>query len=151
MRIVATSFEDYIEQLPAERAEAIAKLRDAVNKNLPKGFEEAMSYGFPGWVVPHSMYPAGYHCKPEEPLPFMSLASQKNFVAVYHMGVYARKELMDWFLGEYPKHVSTKLDMGKSCIRFKKVEKIPYDLIGELAGKVTPEEWIEWYEKSIKR
>lgn len=143
--------EEYINALPPERKEAISKLRKIIVKNLPKGFSETMDYGMIGYVVPHSIYPNGYHCKPETPLPFMSLASQKNFVAVYHMGVYAHKELLDWFVNEYPKHCSRKLDMGKSCVRFKKIEEIPYELIGELASKMTTEEWIDIYESNVKR
>ena len=143
--------EEYINALPPERKEAISKLRKIIVKNLPKGFSETMDYGMIGYVVPHSIYPNGYHCKPETPLPFMSLASQKNFVAVYHMGVYAHKELLDWFVNEYPKHCSRKLDMGKSCVRFKKVEEIPYELIGELASKMTTKEWIDIYESNVKR
>ena len=143
--------EEYINALPPERKEAISKLRKIIVENLPKGFSETMDYGMIGYVVPHSIYPNGYHCKPETPLPFMSLASQKNFVAVYHMGVYAHKELLDWFVNEYPKHCSRKLDMGKSCVRFKKVEEIPYELIGELASKMTTEEWIDIYESNVKR
>lgn len=143
--------EEYINALPPERKEAISKLRKIIVKNLPKGFSETIDYGMIGYVVPHSIYPNGYHCKPETPLPFMSLASQKNFVAVYHMGVYAHKELLDWFVNEYPKHCSRKLDMGKSCVRFKKIEEIPYELIGELASKMTTEEWIDIYESNVKR
>lgn len=143
--------DEYMEVIPEERREAMQKLRDTINKNLPAGFQEGVSYGMMGWAVPHSMYPAGYHCDPKQPLPFLGIASQKNFIAFYHMGVYANKELLDWFVGEYPKHVKTKLDMGKSCIRFKKPENIPYELISELVSKVTPEQWIETYEKAFKK
>jgi len=143
--------EEYINSLPPERKEAISKLRKIILKNLPKGFLETMGYGMLSYVVPHSIYPDGYHCKPETPLPFISVASQKNFVAVYHAGVYAHKELLDWFVNEYPKHVSRKLDMGKSCIRFKKLEEIPYELIGELASKMTTKDWIDIYERAIKK
>ena len=142
--------EEYINALPADRKEAIAKLRNTILKNLPKGFSETMGYGMIGYVVPHSLYPAGYHCDPKLPLPFMSIASQKNFVAVYHMGIYANKALFDWFVNEYPNHAKRKLDMGKSCIRFKKIEEIPYDLIGTLAGKMTSQQWIDIYESEIK-
>lgn len=142
--------EEYINALPADRKEAIAKLRNTILKNLPKGFSETMGYGMIGYVVPHSLYPAGYHCDPKLPLPFMSIASQKNFVAVYHMGIYANKALFDWFVHEYPNHSKRKLDMGKSCIRFKKIEEIPYDLIGTLAGKMTSQQWIDIYESEIK-
>lgn len=151
MRIEAENLDDYITKVPEERQEPLRKLRAAIEANLPDGFEEAMSYGMPAWVVPHTLYPSGYHCKPEEPLPFLSIASQKNFIAVYHMGVYADPELMEWFTTEYPKYSSRKLDMGKSCIRFKKVEDIPYELIGQLAGKMTADEWIARYEENVKR
>ena len=151
MQYKANSPEDYISQLPKERQLAIQKLRETIKANLPKGFEEVISYGMIGYVVPHSKYPAGYHCKPELPLPFMNLASQKNFVAVYHMGVYGKKELSDWFLSEFPKHSQRKLDMGKSCIRFKNLNDIPYDLIGELATKMTVNDCIEFYESNFKK
>ena len=143
--------EEYIGQLPEERHAVISKLRKVILDNLPKGYEEQMSYGMLGYVIPLSLYPDGYHCKPETPLPFINLASQKNFVAVYHMGIYSSKELMDWFVAEYPKHCQRKLDMGKSCIRFKKIEEIPYQLIGELASKMTTKEWITIYENAIKK
>jgi hypothetical protein len=147
----AKTADEYISSLPDDRADAMAKLRKAINKNLPKGFKEGMGYGMMGWSVPHSLYPAGYHCTPTDPLPFLGIASQKNFIAVYHMGIYAHPPLLDWFVKEYPKHVKTKLDMGKSCIRFKKPDQIPFDLIGELASKMTPQEWIEIYETNLKR
>lgn len=150
MKIEANNPIDYISNLPEERQEAMSRLRQTILDNLPKGFEETMSYGMIGYVVPHSIYPDGYHCTPELPLPFMSIASQKNFVALYHMGIYADKELYDWFVVEYPKHVKTKLDMGKSCIRFKKIETIPYDLIADLCTRMTVKQWIELYEKNVK-
>ena len=115
-------------------------------KNLPKGFKEGMGYGMMGYVVPHSTYPKGYHCNPVLPLPFMSIGSQKNFVAIYHMGIYANPKLLKWFVDEYTKANVGKLDMGKSCIRFKKMENIPYNLIGELCTKITVDEWIECVE-----
>lgn len=151
MQSSAATPSEYLESLPEDRKEAMQKLRDTIAKNLPKGFEEGMSYGMMGWAVPHSTYPAGYHCDPKLPLPFLSIASQKNFIAVYHMGVYADEKLYDWFISEYPKHVKTKLDMGKSCIRFKKPETIPYELIGELASKMTVQQWIDLYESAFKR
>jgi uncharacterized protein YdhG (YjbR/CyaY superfamily) len=147
----ATTPEEYIQEAPEERQEALKKLRKTIQQNLPKGFEEGMQYGMIGYYVPHSAYPAGYHCKPDEPLPFMSFASQKNSVNLYHSGIYANKKLHDWFVNEYPKYVKTKLDMGKSCVRFKKVEHIPYDLIAELVQKMSMEEWISIYEENIKR
>ena len=151
MQYKANSPEDYIKQLPEERQPVIQKLRETIKANLPKGFEEVISYGMIGYVVPHSIYPAGYHCTPELPLPFMNLASQKNFVAVYHMGMYAKKELLDWFTAEFPKHSKRKLDMGKSCIRFKNIDDIPYKLLGELASKMTMDEWIGIYESQFKK
>jgi len=146
----AATPEEYIQEAPEERQEALKKLRKIILDNLPKGFEEGMSYGKISYYVPHSIYSAGYHCKPEDPLPFMSFASQKNSVNLYHSGIYAKKELHDWFVAEYPKHVKTKLDMGKSCVRFKKVDRIPYELIAELVQKMTLKEWISIYEQNVK-
>jgi uncharacterized protein YdhG (YjbR/CyaY superfamily) len=151
MQYKANSPAEYIDQLPPERQEVISKLRKIVLKNLPEGFEEQMSYGMLGYVVPHSLYSEGYHCSPELPLPFINIGSQKNFVAIYHSGIYADPKLYDWFVGEYPKYVKTKLDMGKSCIRLKKMETIPYNLIAELCTKMTAKEWIVLYEKNVKR
>lgn len=151
MKIEANTPEEYISKLPEDRQPVIEKLRSTILNSLPKGFEEKMSYGMIGYVVPHDIYPPGYHCDPKLPLPFINIASQKNFVALYHSCIYASEDLMQWFTEEYPKHSSAKLDMGKSCIRFKKMDQIPYDLIGELCAKVTPQEWIAQYEKVIKR
>jgi hypothetical protein len=137
--------------MPEERQKAFSKLRSVIKKNLPKGFKEAMTYGMIGYCVPHSKYPAGYHCDPKQPLPFMSIASQKNFIAVYHMGVYAIPELNKWFTMAHAKASPKKLDMGKSCMRYKKPEDIPFELIGQLASKITADEWIRFYEKAIKR
>lgn len=147
----ANSIEEYIAQLPVERQQAVAKLQKVVSENLPKGFDETMGYGMIAFVVPHSVYPKGYHCDPKLPLPFINIASQKNFIALYHMGLYAMPDLMKWFADEYPKHSKTKLDMGKSCIRFKKTEQIPYNLIAELVKKITVSDWLETYEKNYKR
>ena len=151
MQSKATTPEQYLSELPEDRKEAMLKLRNAIKENLPQGFEEVISYGMLGYVVPHSIYPSGYHCDPKLPLPFINLASQKNFIALYHMGIYADKNLETWFVSEYPKHVKTKLDMGKSCIRFKKMDDIPFDFIGELAAKVSVEDWILNYEKAFKK
>ena len=151
MQSKATTPEQYLSELPEDRKEAMLKLRNAIKENLPQGFEEVISYGMLGYVVPHSIYPSGYHCNPKLPLPFINLASQKNFIALYHMGIYANKNLESWFVSEYPKHVKTKLDMGKSCIRFKKMEDIPFDFIGELAAKVSVEDWISNYEKAFRK
>lgn len=151
MQSKATTPEQYLSELPEDRKEAMLKLRNAIKENLPQGFEEVISYGMLGYVVPHSIYPSGYHCDPKLPLPFINLASQKNFIALYHMGIYANKNLESWFVSEYPKHVKTKLDMGKSCIRFKKIDDIPFDFIGELAAKVSVEDWILNYEKAFRK
>jgi uncharacterized protein YdhG (YjbR/CyaY superfamily) len=144
-----TTIAEYIEQLPEDRKEVIEKMRKVILKNMPKGFEEVLNYGMIGYVVPHSIYPDGYHCSPELPLPFLHIASQKNYVALYHSCIYADTELFDWFTKEYPKHCSSKLDMGKSCIRFKKMDDIPYDLIKELIKKVTVKQWIATYESAL--
>lgn len=151
MQSAALSVSQYMDELPEDRKSAMSQLRDTINAHLPAGFSEGMGYGMPGWAVPHSTYPAGYHCDPKIPLPFMSIASQKNFIALYHMGIYADPELLKWFTEEYPKHSKTKLDMGKSCIRFKKPESIPYELIAELCAKMTPQDWIARYESAFKK
>jgi uncharacterized protein YdhG (YjbR/CyaY superfamily) len=151
MQSKAVTPDAYLAELPADRQAAVAELRKTVLKNLPKGFSEEMNYGMLGYVVPHSIYPAGYHCNPKDPLPFMAVASQKNFIAFYHMGIYAMPELLQWFTAEYPKHSTAKLDMGKSCIRFKKPEHIPYQLIGQLVKKISVKDWIAAYEQNLKR
>jgi uncharacterized protein YdhG (YjbR/CyaY superfamily) len=150
MQSTANSVSEYIDSLPEDRKKAIAKIRKEIIKNLPQGFEECMSYGMIGYVVPHKIYPDGYHCTPKLPLPFMNIASQKNFVALYHMGIYSDSKLMDWFTKEFAKQVPSKLDMGKSCVRFKKMEHIPYKLIGELASRMSVKDWITTYESLYK-
>lgn len=151
MRSNAASPAEYIRSLPKEREQAISKLRGVIRKNLPKGFAEEMQYGMIGYVVPHSIYPDGYHCDSKQPLPFMCIASQKHYIAIYHMGVYLDKVLLKWFITEFKKQSKSKLDMGKSCIRFKKPDQIPFKLIGELASKITVKKWIAMYEKEVKR
>ena len=151
MNIDASTPEEYISKIPLERQSVMKKLREAILENLPSGFEEVMCYGMIGYVVPHSLYPAGYHVDSSIPLPFISIASQKNHIALYHSGVYTIPELNKWLVSEYPKYVSTKLDMGKSCIRFKKLDAIPFELIGKLASKITPEQWVEAYENVLKK
>lgn len=150
MQSKAANVDAYLAELPEDRKKAINELRKVIKNNIPKGFQECMNYGMIGFVVPHSKYPAGYHCDPNMPLPFLNIASQKNFIAVYHMGMYANPKLSKWFTDEYNKVTGKKLDMGKSCMRYKKPEDIPYKLIGELAAKITPGEWIGYYEKVIK-
>ena len=151
MQSKATTISEYLDELPEDRKEPIHKLRQQILDNLPKGFEEQMNYGMLGYVIPHSVYPDGYHCDPKMPLPFMNLASQKNFIAVYSMVIYAKKDLYDWFTNEYAQRCKFKLDMGKSCIRLKKMDDIPYELIGELTAKVSTEEWIKIYESTFKK
>jgi len=151
MQYKASTPDEYVRAIPKERQPIIQNLRQVIKENLPQGFQEVINYGMIGYVVPHSLYPDGYHCDPKLPLPFMNIASQKNFVAVYHNGIYADESLMNWFKKEYSKYVKTKLDMGKSCIRFKKIDQIPMKLIGELASKLTPQKWIKMYENNIKK
>lgn len=151
MQITVDTTDNYINQLPGDRKEVMYKLRKTILDNLPAGFTEMMSYGMIGFVVPHSIYPNGYHCNPKLPLSFISIASQKNFISLYHMGIYADNNLLEWFKKEYPKHSKTKLDMGKSCIRFKKTNEIPYELIGELVRKINVKQWIEMYESALKK
>lgn len=146
----AASPEEYIRQLPEDRKQSIERLRTVILDNLPDGFEETMAYGMISYVVPHRIYPAGYHANPKEPLPFISIASQKNYIALYHMGIYAFPDVLAWFQQEYPKHVATKLDMGKGCVRFKKVETIPYELIAQLCTKISLADYLAQYEQGIK-
>ena len=151
MQSKAATVDEYIAGLPEDRQKALTQLRKVIKKKLPKGFQECMSYGMIGYVVPHSKYPEGYHCDPKLPLPFINIASQKNFIAVYHMGMYNNPALLKWFAEAQAKLTGKKVDMGKSCMRYKKPEDIPVDLIGELASKITPDEWIALYEKVIKK
>jgi hypothetical protein len=151
MKASGTTVDEILTNLPEERIEPFNKLHEVIVKNLPKGFEPAISYGGLGYVIPHSLYPAGYHCKPSEPLPFAGIASQKHSINLYHMGIHSNPDLLDWFVKEYPRHCKHKLDMGKGCIRFKKVNDIPYELIGELMTKISAEDWIRTYETNFKK
>ena len=150
MKSEAKTPTEYIESLDDDRKKIIKKLRSVIKKKLPKGFKEEMNYGMIGYVVPHKIFPEGYHCDPKLPLPFLNIANQKNFIGFYHMGLYSMPKLLKWFQDEFPKRSSRKLDMGKSCVRFKHFDDIPYDLLGELVAKVSVEEWIEFYQKSRK-
>ncbi len=145
-----TTISDYLNGIPEDRKGVFNELRNTINKNIPKGFNECMSYGMIGYVVPHSIYPKGYHCDPKLALPFINIASQKNFIALYHMGLYFNKTIYDWFVAEFPKHSKYKLDMGKSCIRFKKMDGIPMELIGQLMQKFSVEDYINIYESNLK-
>ena len=151
MNAIGKTVDEILTNLPSGRVEPFNKLHDVIIKNLPKGFEAAISYGGLGYVVPHTLYPAGYHCKPIEPLPFAGIASQKNSINFYHMGIYSDPKLLNWFVSEYPKHSKQKLDMGKSCVRFKKLDEIPYTLIGELMKKMSVKDWIDFYEMTLKK
>ena len=151
MKVKANTVAEYLDAIPEERKPYFNELRTIILDNIPQGFKETLGYGMPAYVVPHERYPDGYHCKPETPLPFANIASQKNFIALYHMGIYANEELMNWFVREYPKYSKRKLDMGKSCIRFKKMDDIPFPLIAELMQKMSVDDWIALYEKAIKK
>jgi uncharacterized protein YdhG (YjbR/CyaY superfamily) len=151
MKIEAVSVNDYFDKVPEERKLAMDKLRTSINSNLPDGYEERLGYGMPSWVVPHSIYPAGYHANTKLPLPFMSIASQKNFIGLYHMGIYADVKLLKWWEKEYAQYCTKKIDMGKSCIRLKHLDDIPYDLIAELCTKISVDKWVKIYEENIKR
>jgi len=151
MKSEATSVEEYISSLHPERQEVIEKLRDAVRQNLPEGFEESMSYGMIGYSVPLSIYPKGYQGKGKQPLPFIHIASQKNHVALYHMGLYTEKPLLEWFEEDYQNQTGSKPDIGKSCLRFKKMNKISYRLIAELSTKMTPREWAAKCDQMIRK
>ncbi len=143
--------EEYIAAIPADRIDQFNLIRNAIKQNLPDGFEECISYGMIGYVVPHSIYPNGYHCDPKLPLPFLSVASQKNSINLYHMGIYMNSNLLDWFVKSYTEQVKGKLDMGKSCIRFNPKKEIPFQLIGELCSKMTVQDWITVYEHQLNR
>lgn len=148
---MAKSFNEYYENVPEDRKEVMTKLRKTIMENMPKGIEEQISYGYPGFVVPHSIYPKGYHCDPKEPVPFVGISSRKNYISFYAFCIYSNQELIDWFTSEYPKHCKSKLDMGKGCIRFKKMDDIPYELLGELMRKITLEKFIEHYEAGLPK
>lgn len=151
MKTVGNTVDEILENIPEERAEVFRKLHEIILANLPKGFEAGISYGGLGYVVPHSVYPEGYHCKPSEPLPFAGIASQKHSINFYHMGMYSRPEILDWFVEELKKTSKRKPDVGKSCVRFKHLDEIPYELIGELMQKISMEEWIQIYESERKK
>ena len=148
---MANDVDDYIGSAAPEMRDGLARLRQTIRDAIPPGFSEEMSYGMIGWVVPREAYPAGYHCDPSLPVPFLALAAQKRYISFYHLGLYAAPDLYEWFVSEYGKlGYRRKLDMGKSCIRFKYPDEIPYDLIKELVGKMTLAGWLELYEHSIK-
>jgi hypothetical protein len=149
MQSKAKTVKQYLAELPADRREAISAVRDVILSNLPRGYEEGMAYGMIGYHVPHSVYPPGYHCNPEQPLPFASLASQKNHMALYLMCIYSDPELEAWFRQAWAKS-GKKLDMGKSCIRFKKLDDVPLKVIGQAIKKVPAKKFIEHYERATR-
>ena len=151
MQSAANTVNEYLDSLSDDRKVVMQQLRNTIVGAIPKGFHEEMNYGMIGYVVPHTLYPNGYHCNTKLPLPFITIASQKNFIALYHMGMYMDESLLNWFVEEYPKHCKTKLDMGKSCIRFKKPESVPFDLIAQLVSKMTVQNWIALYESNLKK
>ena len=141
--------EAYYEALPEPNRERMIALRETIRAAIPEGFEETMQYGMPSWVVPHSVYPDGYHVNPELPHPFLSIGCQKAHIGVYHMGIYAEPQLLDWFKAEYPKHSTTRLDMGKSCIRLRHTRPLPLELLGELVSRMSPTQWIRLAETAL--
>ena len=145
------SIKDYTNSLASDRKTTITQLINVIEQNIPKGFEKVMNYGMPSFVVPHSVYPDGYHCDKTLPLPFIGVSNLKSSISLHHMGLYANSKLLNWFESEYPKNSNTKLDMGKGCIRFKKFNEIPYRLIGVLSSKMTVKDWIDIYEQNIKK
>jgi uncharacterized protein YdhG (YjbR/CyaY superfamily) len=151
MKSNSSTIEQYLIELPEERKLPMNTLRNIIKNNIPEGFEEVLSYGMIGYVVPHSVYPNGYHCNPKLPLPFINIGSQKNFIVLHHLGIYGSSEILDWFITEYPKHAKHKLDMGKGCVRFKKINEIPFLLIEELIKKISLEKYIAQYEANIKK
>jgi hypothetical protein len=150
-KLKALSVSSYLENVEISKKEAFLNLRETIKNNIDSTFNEEINYGMIGYVVPHEVYPSGYHCDPKLPLPFLAIAAQKNFIALYHMGIYMESTLLDWFVAEFPKHSKSKLDMGKSCIRFKKPQDIPFELIAELIKKMTANDWIKLYESNLKR
>lgn len=144
-----SKIQAYLEDLPDDQKKTVSALRKTINKNLPKGFKESIGMGMIIWSVPHSSYPAGYHCDPSKPLMLMGLSATKGGISLHHLGLYGSTPLLEWFRSEWPKYSTKKLDMGKACIRFKKAEDVPLGLIRELATKLTPQAWVEQYERAL--
>ena len=143
--------QEYIDQLPSDRQEIMKRLRAAVLEHLPEGLEEIMLYGIICYVIPHSLYPKGYHVDPKLPLMMLAIASQKNHIALYYVGVYTFPPVHAWFLEAYAQVMGKKPDIGKSCIRFRPTANIPYELLGELCGKVSVSEYIRAYEQILEK
>src|SRR5258708_21802298 len=149
MQSKATTVDQYLAELPDDRREALAAVRRVILKNLDKDYEEGMQYGMIGYYVPHHVYPAGYHCDPRQPLAFATLGSQKNYMSLYLMCVYGSAEHSKWFREAWAK-TGKKLDMGKSCVRFKKLEDLALDVIGEAIRRVPAKKYIEHFEAAFK-
>ncbi|MCP4246534.1 MAG: DUF1801 domain-containing protein [bacterium] len=149
MQSKATTVDEYLAGLPDDRRETLEAVREAILENLPKGYEEGMQYGMIGYYVPHSVYPPGYHCDPQQPLPFAGLASQKNHMALYLMCIYTDPEQAAWFRETWAK-TGKKLDMGKSCVRFKKLDDLPLNVIGLAIKRMPVKKFIERYESVVK-
>lgn len=149
MQSKATTVNEYLTNLPDDRRAGIEAMRQAVLGGLDKGFEEGMQYGMIGFFVPHSRYPAGYHCDSKQPLPFAGIASQKKHLTIYFMQLYMNPDELKWFESEFAK-TGKKLDMGKSCIRFKKLDDIPLDLLRRTVKRISADRYIELYEKTVQ-
>jgi uncharacterized protein YdhG (YjbR/CyaY superfamily) len=150
MQSQASTVTAYLAELPTDRKTVVADVRRAIKRNLPAGFVEIMQYGMISYVVPLVKFPAGYHTTPNTPLPFIALAAQKNYVALYHMGLYGNRTLLAWFTKAYAAADVGKLDMGKSCIRFKKIQQVPVALLAELASKISMAEYIAQYQAALR-
>ena len=145
------SYPDYLNLQLEERVGALSQLRDVFLNHIPKGFQELITENGIEYVVPHSIYTSGYHCNPKLPLPFINVVTQKNMITIHHLGFYASPDLLQWFIDEYKNEFTSKLDFGKACVKFKKMDQIPYKLIGKLLQKMTLEDWIDLYEKVLKK
>lgn len=140
--------EEYIASAETlEQADALRRMRETISENLPAGYEETCNNGMINWVIPHALYPLGYHCNPKQPIGHFCLTTAKTGITVHVFGIYIVPGIAEWFFVEYEKRVGKKADAGKACIRFKKLDAIPYDLMGELAAKISPKEFIEHYSK----
>lgn len=149
MTSAAKTVDEYLAALPPDRRTALSAVRDVILTNLPAGYEEVMQYGMVGYVVPHSIYPAGYHCDPTKPLTYAMLGSQKNHMAIYLMSVYGHKETEAWFRKAYQTK-GKKLDMGKSCVRFKKLEQLPLEAIGQVIARTPVDKYIARVEQVLR-
>lgn len=145
-----STIKEYIAAIPDDRRVAFENLHQTIHQAIDPRFNEQINYGMIGWVVSKDIYPAGYHVDPKLPVPFLNLANQQNYIALYHLGLYADPDLLAWFTGEYKK-TGLKLDMGKSCIRFKKIEQIPHDLIAELVSRTSLDAYLTLYRSALKK